>query len=347
MIYSANPPFIFVHIPKTAGTSIEEALYQYQDFSVDDGNIHQPLIQFRDYLDRNQYDDALKFCFVRNPFDLLYSTWKYWVYGHGFTCSFKEWLIWRYSGRMLDGLKFLDDEQFPTFESKMSHIPIAWYMNRVPQTYWFVDEKGNFLVDFIGCFEFVKDDFNVIVNHLKLTDVYLPHANRNRSDEEKDYRVFYDDETRQIIEDLYSLDLSIFGYSFDEPIPQRENFGFVKPEKNSIKKFGEIVPVSISINHTSLPYGFSQNLKRHTPGDDFETQIREFELEKLKRRARSLESNLRKIYQNITNMEDELFDMEDDSVQILEKQKLILSERQLELLFKTKLTKINREISTR
>ena len=110
MIYSRDPRFIFVHIPKTAGTSIEEAVYHYQDFVVTNQNIHQPMIQFREYLNQDEYDDAFKFCFVRNPFDLMYSTWKYWTHNNGLDVSFEDWIIWRFEGRMSDGLKFLEKE---------------------------------------------------------------------------------------------------------------------------------------------------------------------------------------------------------------------------------------------
>lgn len=348
MIYSRDPRFIFVHIPKTAGTSIEEAIYHYQDFVVTNQNIHQPMIQFREYLNSDEYDDAFKFCFVRNPFDLMYSTWKYWTHNNGLDVSFEDWLIWRFEGRMSDGLKFLEKEsyRFPDEASMLSELTISWYMNRVAQTYWFVDEDGNFLCDYIGSFEYLREDFKEIVDHLKLEDVYLPHANRTRDDDDKDYRKYYTPRTRAIVEKRFALDLSIFGYSFDEPIPPHDRFGFVKPEKNSIEKFGEEIPKKYVFNHTTLPYGFSQNLKRHGVGENFEEQIKEFELEKLRMRTRSLTSNLQKITENIKQYEGELFEMEDGD-DYLEKQKQILNERQLELLFKTKLRKIQNEIRAR
>lgn len=348
MIYSSDPRFIFVHIPKTAGTSIEEAVYQYQDFAVTDENIHQPLIQFREYLTHEEYDDAFKFCFVRNPFDLIYSTWKYWTFNNGLNVSFEDWVIWRYEGRMSDGVKFLEHEsyRFNDEASMLSELTISWFMNRVPQTYWFVDEYGHILTDYIGSFEYLQQDFNEIVNHLKLTDVYLPHANVSRHGDERDYRQYYSERTRKIIEDRFALDLAIFGYSFDNPIPSHDRFGFVKPERDSLEKFGEELPRKMFFNHTTLPYGFSQNLKRHKMGDQFEEQLKQFELEKLKRRSNSLIHNLNKIMDNIRQYENELFDMEDGD-DYLEKQKQILHERQLELMFRTKLRKIQKEISAR
>ena len=347
MIYSRDPRFIFVHIPKTAGTSIEEAVYQYQDFYVTDENIHQPLIQFRENLTHEEYDSAFKFCFVRNPFDLLYSTWKYWTHDNGLMVGFEEWLIWRYEGRMSDGIKFLRDiERFSDEASMLSELRISWYVNRLPQTYWFVDEDGNFLTDYIGSFEYLRQDFNEVVQHLNLKDVYLPHSNKGRSSDDRDYRKYYSERTRKIVEKKFALDLAIFGYSFDELIPSHDRFGFVKPERNSIESFGEEIPRKVLFNHATLPYGFSQNLKRHGLGDNFNEQLRNFELEKLRKRTHSLNSNLHTIIETIRQLENELFEMEDGE-DYLEKQKQILHERQLELMFRTKLRKIQKEISTR
>ena len=347
MIYSSDPRFIFVHIPKTAGTSIEEAVYQYQDFNVTDENIHQPLIQFRENLTHEEYDNAFKFCFVRNPFDLLYSTWKYWTHSNGLLVDFEEWIIWRYEGRMSDGIKYLNEPyRFSDEASMLSELRISWYINRVPQTYWFVDEDGNFLTDYIGSFEYLHEDFNEIVRHLDLKDVYLPHANKNRDDSDKDYRKYYSERTRKIVEKKFALDLAIFGYSFDELKPSHDRFGFVKPERSSVESFGEEIPRKMVFNHATLPYGFSQNLKRHGVGENFEQQLKDFEMEKLHRRTRSLTSNLRKIEETIYNLENELYDMEDGD-DYLEKQKQILNERELELVFKTKLKKIQNEISAR
>lgn len=346
MIYSKDPKFIFIHIPKTAGTSIEEALYHYQDFSLDDGNIHQPMVQHRDYLNREDFDDYFKFCFVRNPFDLMYSTWVYWTRNNGFNIPFEDWIIWRHEGRMMDGLKYLDKSAFNDIDEMTSQLAISWYMNRAPQTYWFVDERGRFLADFIGSFEYIAEDFKTIVNHLELTDIFLPHSNSSRSSEDKDYRRYYTDRTRKIIEEEYAIDLAIFGYSFDNSKPDHKNFGFVKEERNSISKFNLKQNNGFYINHSTMPYGFSQNIVRHNPGPEFESQLHEFETEKLRKRANSLRANIEAIYLNIKSLENELLEL-DESNDYIEKQQIILRERELELSFKLKLSKVEKELERR
>ena len=344
MIYSNNPPFIFIHIPKTAGTSFEEALYHYQDFTIHDEEIHQPLIQYRDYLTREEFDDHFKFCIVRNPFDLMYSSWLYWTNGSEFKIPFEEWVIWRHEGRMMEGLKFVEDDSDDL--DKSGKLQISWYMNRAPQTYWFLDEDGNFLADYIVSFEYLQEGFNEIVEHLGLTDVYLPHANKGRESYDRDYRKYYTERTRKIIEERYWMDLKLFGYEFDELLPNKEKFGFVNPEKNSLKKNGINYEGSFYINHASMPYGFHTGLRRHTTGDDFEEQLRSFETRKLEKRFNSLNHNIGNIERNIHEMEDTLFNSDDD-FDTTDLEILIIEERQKELMFKLKARKIRQELENR
>jgi hypothetical protein len=74
MIVSINPPFIFAHISKTGGRSISEALGQY--------NIHKSRgakhATIKDFAANSnlQIANFFKFCFVRNPWDRVVSSWS-------------------------------------------------------------------------------------------------------------------------------------------------------------------------------------------------------------------------------------------------------------------------------
>ena len=68
-------------------------------------------------------------------------------------------------------------------------------------------------VDFLGRFENFENDFSYVCNYLNIPDLKLPHINkRNRNR----YTEYYDDETREIVEEKYARDIEYFGYKFGE-----------------------------------------------------------------------------------------------------------------------------------
>ena len=88
-----------------------------------------------------------------------------------------------------------------------------------------MDDNGDLLIDYIGRFENVENDFYEIVSHLNLEDVYLPHTNKSGNEfMVNDYRHFYDEETKEIVRKNHLFDLEFFGYEFDNPNPKK-NFG--------------------------------------------------------------------------------------------------------------------------
>ena len=70
MLINHNYKFIFVHIQKTAGTSITSVLNEIPGT--------EPLYYSHSQINvlKEEYEDYFKFCFVRNPWDRLYSWWN-------------------------------------------------------------------------------------------------------------------------------------------------------------------------------------------------------------------------------------------------------------------------------
>ena len=94
MVLSTNPPFLFIHIPKTAGTSVEEALFDYQDFNY--MNEPHPIVaQYKTYLSKEMFESLFKFSFVRNPWSLQVSTYKYYVVSNNIDITFEEYIKWK------------------------------------------------------------------------------------------------------------------------------------------------------------------------------------------------------------------------------------------------------------
>jgi hypothetical protein len=80
------------------------------------------------------------------------------------------------------------------------------------QYHYAYSPDGKKLVDFVGRFEQISDDFNHIMNHIGI-DEELPHRN---STSHRDYRTYYTPETAALIRDLYAIDVDTFGYTFDQ-----------------------------------------------------------------------------------------------------------------------------------
>lgn len=348
MIISTEPPFLFVHIPKTAGTSIEEALFHYQTFEYHTSP-HNITQQYKDFLPRELFDEMFKFCFVRNPWDLMVSSYKYWVRQNNIDMTFEEWILWRYDGGvigdMIDrAICHPNTETENQSSEKYSKLTVAFYMNRTPQSLFFLDESGNYLVDFIGRFEHIKEDFNFIVDTLKLQDAYLPHTNSTfNSEDPKDYKSWYNEKTKKIVGDRFALDIELFGYTFDGVDPHPGKCGLVKKEHNSLDKNGFKMPKNYYINLGGIPYGLNDIVYRHNISEEeLDNRKKVFKDDQIRSRINSLNQNILTIENNINSLENIMYECEDD-YEISSYQVQIIKLREAELVFKHKLKKFKRE----
>ena len=216
---------IFIHIPKCAGTSIEEALghnpLQLNKSSQDHRSlrlIEEPLApiytiknieNFKEALRRQRYKNRVhknpnnafhvnasqfaeyyKFTFVRNPWARAYSWFKN---------------IKRDSAHK--NYRKYGDLNFTEF---LKHFAGKGKLR--PQTYWLKNFKGKIELDFIGKFENLNNDFQHVANKLKLENMKLPHKLKTSS---QSYQEYYDKESIKLVGDIYSEEIKIFDYNFD------------------------------------------------------------------------------------------------------------------------------------
>lgn len=225
---------IFVHVPKTAGRSVE--MFFLQRLGMDrenDADRQKLLITDNPDPDRSteklthlsaaeyvqcghltpeEFAGFYKFSFVRNPWARLVSEYRYRNYfNHR---SFKDFVM-----RKLPS---------PGPDDKYRHI--------MPQTQMLYDGNGRLLVDFVGKFENLQSDFDKVCQHLAIEKSALPHVNssdkgsrelkrkmrnflyRNNETHLRRYTDFYDDETREFVAEMYRMDVDNFGYRFADAL---------------------------------------------------------------------------------------------------------------------------------
>ncbi len=180
--------FAFVHINKTGGSSIEKALRL--PFR------HHTAIELRDALGEARWCRRFKFAFVRNPWDKVASHYFYRVKtnqtGLGVdSLEFNEWVIRAYG------------EHDPRYYDKPKMF--------MPQVNWIVDENRRFMIDFLGRFEQLQEDFRLICRQLGI-HADLPHEKASAN---RDYRRVYTATTTDVVARWFSADIAAFGYTFE------------------------------------------------------------------------------------------------------------------------------------
>lgn len=225
MLISYRKKFIFIHIYKTAGTSVTNALLPYArirdrlvyDFWLtqklcgrlmilmgweDDGwkqftgyHKHATADAIRRKMGEHEYDRYFKFVFVRNPYDLLVSLYFY-IREH------REHRLYKVASTV----------DFSDFVKR--------YVASSPekQTDFIYDpQTGSSLVNYVGRVETLRDDLEQISKALSLPDLAdeVGYDNPSLLREHKDYRSYYDEETRFLVSDFFKRDLDDLGYCFD------------------------------------------------------------------------------------------------------------------------------------
>ena len=173
---------IFVHIPKTGGTSVYNALQ-----STKLHRSHERAVVLRSsYIDWNSH---FSFTIIRNPWDRAVS-WYYWMdIGDREHLSFHDWIC----------------VGCPTHHSDFDPID---------QLAYFVDAAGNDLVQYIGRFEDLNGTVQILSNRMNYSYGLLEHWQRSKRPHGP-YQQFYNARTSELLANHTRSFIERFGYTYE------------------------------------------------------------------------------------------------------------------------------------
>lgn len=187
---SIKKKFIFVHIPKAAGTSVRVALGEPKI-----GRQHLPWWIYQQASPK-RFDEYYKFAFVRDPLERALSGYKYLKSGGN---KSGDLIVSQYLKRYKSFNDFVECE---LLNGNMIYHPIFR-----PQSWYLCDWNGDIRVDYIGRFENLENDFNHIMKNMGLKQSGLPNINKSNGSDE-----VVSNYSKVLIKKIYKDDYILFDY---------------------------------------------------------------------------------------------------------------------------------------
>jgi hypothetical protein len=203
MVINEKNKFIFVHIQKTGGISIKNSLFSIPG-TQKKNNSHS----FLKELDQNLFSEYFKFCFVRNPWDRL-ASWYNMMVQKRVHNDFSKYLL-ENSNTFSEFLDLTDTIMENNMEeiNQYSPYPKSISFNQLD---YISNDRGEILVDFIGRFEKIEEDYKKACKIIGV-DLDLPHENKF---DHRPYRDYYKNEKDiEKVRLMYKRDIEFFNYEF-------------------------------------------------------------------------------------------------------------------------------------
>ncbi|MDB4489998.1 sulfotransferase family protein [bacterium] len=190
-----NRDVVFVHPPRSSGTSIEHSILQRvrstPSFEVPDSVKHYRASQIKDQISDNRWNAAYKFGIVRNPYDLLASL---------FVTDEPNYN--RYNSKSGNNMSdFLAILKFDLERDNLS-IPMKWEHGTTCSDY--MDEKLDFIIKYETRNEGIGE-VNKVLKQMGLkidsSQVKRKHQNKN-----KNYMSYFDPVSKQLVKRLFKED---------------------------------------------------------------------------------------------------------------------------------------------
>ena len=210
-IYDEKKNIFWVHIPKCAGSSIREAIWNDPEGEMHN---HHHLWQLAMRVGAEKLNNAYGFTVVRNPYDRLvsaYYTLKTW---HGLDnyATFDEFIL----NDFVSGTKNKLNDGMSAITSG-ANINIVYSQSRQgmvchwrPQSDFVLHDKVNF--DMIIRFENLAKEWPILCSRIGHYDLPIKNIG-NRNKDWREYYASYTKEKKKVVMALYEQDFKNFNYS--------------------------------------------------------------------------------------------------------------------------------------
>ena len=196
MVYNLfnHNQLLFLHIPKTAGTSVSSWLTKFSLLCPFEDNSYEHLHFDLETLKKQITKPYKSFNVVRNPWDRTISAYFYslkhfsdFLSNSSTYITFEEFVL-----KLRDGLSISNPN--------LCQTQVDWISSPV---------------DYILKFENLDQDFTIIQNYIGKYEP-LPRENTRDQDTKMPYQEYYNNTTRKIIEEICARDILEFGYKFND-----------------------------------------------------------------------------------------------------------------------------------
>ena len=226
---------IFIHIQRTAGTSIESFIKnnKFEDNKLISKLEHVPkkhtcARSVKMFVGDDQYNKSFIFTIVRNPWDRLVSSylfkksknWNHKGWEYESQPSFTEWITHYYSLFKNNNFKLEYLIYNKSLSRKILEIKNMHHVSAFRSQLDMIQDKGGVkLVDYIGYYEKLNAEWKYLLQKMEQMNLEIKKENKytlphNNKTKRKHYSDYYNEETKRMISELFSEDLYSFGYSF-------------------------------------------------------------------------------------------------------------------------------------
>lgn len=208
---SLSKKFLFIHIPKTGGNSLQNILHKYSEdkivisaehhdgkerFEISNTNYnihkHSTINEYHNEIKKKMFKNLFKFATLRNPWDLMIS---YYFSPHR---NVQDWNREEFIN-ILNAVKTFRD--YTVLKNDVDN-----YFKTL-----FIRLFKNNQLDFVIRFEHLEEDFGKVCKLIDIPIEKLPTRNKSKREH---YSTYYDDELKELVRNKFSYEIKLGQYEF-------------------------------------------------------------------------------------------------------------------------------------